>query len=327
MPRSEGQKLKLFYLRDFLLRNTDEEHTATVRDMIACLADNDIPAERKTIYADLELLEKYGLDIVQEHGKYYVGSRDFELPELKLLVDSVQASRFITGKKTQVLIKKLEKFASVYEAQQLNRQVFVTNRIKSMNESIYYNVDKIHLGIAQNRRIRFHYFEYNRAKERVFRKDGAFYEVSPYALTWNDENYYLIAFDAAADQIKHYRVDKMTDITVTDAEREGRDAFDSLDMGLYSRKVFGMFSGVERVVRLRMANHLIGAVLDRFGKDVMVIPDGPDYFTIQVSVEVSPQFFGRVSAFGADARILGPEDVVDQMRAHLRAVSAQYGEG
>lgn len=324
MARREGQKLKLFYLRDYLLRNTDEGHPATMRDLLGYLEQNDIPAERKSVYADLELLGEYGLDIVQDHGKYYVGSREFELPELKLLVDSVQSSKFITGKKTAALIRKIEKLTSVYEAQQLNRQVFVANRIKSMNESIYYNVDKLHTGIGQQRKIRFHYFEYNLAKERVFRRNGALYEVSPYALTWDDENYYLIAFDSAADRIKHYRVDKMTDIAVTENPREGRDAFESLDLGIYSRKVFGMFSGQERTVRLRMANHLIGAVLDRFGKDVLVIPDGPDHFTVQVSVEVSPQFFGHLCAFGGDAALLGPADVVAQMRAHVQAVSRQY---
>jgi predicted DNA-binding transcriptional regulator YafY len=172
MARSERQKLKLLYLRDYLLRNTDEQHPVTMKQMIAYLDQNDIPAERKSIYTDIELLRTYGMDIIQESGNYYVGSRYFELPELKLLVDSVQSSKFITYKKTGSLIKKIEEMASIYEAQLLNRQVYVTNRIKSMNESIYYNVDEIHNGIAHNRKIRFHYFEYDIAKKRIFRKAG-----------------------------------------------------------------------------------------------------------------------------------------------------------
>ncbi|BAK98126.1 hypothetical protein OBV_09280 [Oscillibacter valericigenes Sjm18-20] len=295
MARSERQKLKLLYLRDYLLRNTDEQHPVTMKQMIAYLDQNDIPAERKSIYTDIELLRTYGMDIIQESGNYYVGSRYFELPELKLLVDSVQSSKFITYKKTGSLIKKIEEMASIYEAQLLNRQVYVTNRIKSMNESIYYNVDEIHNGIAHNRKIQFRYFEYTVAKERIFRKSGDFYEVSPYALTWDDENYYMVAFDSDAEIIKHYRVDKMADISITDQQRDGKEHFESLDMGTYAKKVFGMFSGEERSVRLRVANHLVGAILDRFGKDVSIVPDGDDHFTVSVDVIVSPQFFGWIS--------------------------------
>ena len=324
MARSERQKLKLLYLRDYLQRNTDEQHPVTMKQIIAHLEQNDIPAERKSIYTDIELLRTYGMDIIQESGNYYVGSRYFELPELKLLVDSVQSSKFITYKKTGSLIKKIEEMASIYEAQLLNRQVYVANRIKSMNESIYYNVDEIHNGIAHNKKIRFRYFEYTIAKERSFRKDGSFYEVSPYALTWDDENYYMVAYDSDAEIIKHYRVDKMTDISVTDQERNGKEHFDTLDMGTYAKKVFGMFSGKEKPVRLRIANHLVGAILDRFGKDVFIVPDGEDHFTVSVDVVISPQFFGWISGFGPDAVITAPDDVVDEMRRHISAINEQY---
>ena len=324
MARSENQKLKLLYLRDYLLSNTDEQHPVTMKQIIAYLGQNDIPAERKSIYSDIELLRTYGMDIIQESGNYYVGSRHFELPELKLLVDSVQSSKFITYKKTGSLIKKIEEMASIYEAQLLNRQVYVANRIKSMNESIYYNVDEIHSGIAYNKKIRFRYFEYTTAKERAFRKDGGFYEVSPYALTWDDENYYMVAYDSDAKIIKHYRVDKMTDISVTNEERGGKEHFESLDMGSYAKKVFGMFSGKEQTVRLRVANHLVGAILDRFGKDVFIVPDGEDHFTVSVDVVISPQFFGWISGFGPDAVIAAPEDVVEQMRRHISDINVQY---
>lgn len=324
MAKYSRQKLKLFYLREFLLRHSDEEHPVTIRDMIAYLAGQDISAERKSLYSDLNLLQDYGMDIVRSPKGYYIGSREFELPELKLLVDSVQSSKFITHKKTAALIHKLESLSSVYEAKQLNRQVFVMNRIKSMNESIYYNVDAVHNGIAQNRQIQFHYFEYNLKKEPVFRKNGSWYVVSPYALTWDDENYYMVAYDAQAEQIKHYRVDKMTDITMTDVLRVGADAFAALDMGVYARKVFGMFSGEERPVKLRVANHLVGAMLDRFGKDISIVPDGADHFTLLVNVVVSPQFFGWVCAFGADIEILEPASVQEQFLVHLNGILAQY---
>lgn len=326
MPRAERQKLKLFYIRDYLLKNSDETHPVTMKQILTYLAENDISAERKSVYSDIEALRSYGMDILQSAGNYYVGTRDFEIPELKLLVDSVQSSKFITYRKTGALIRKIEGLASVYEAQLLNRQVFVANRIKSMNESIYYNVDEIHSGIAEDRQIRFRYFEWNTAKEKVFRHGGGWYEVSPYALTWDDENYYLVAFDAAEGILKHYRVDKMADISVTDRERDGREVFSSLDMAVYARKVFGMFSGDEKNVKLRAANHLVGAVLDRFGKDVTIVPDGEEHFTVRVNIIVSAQFFSWVNAFGPEMMITAPQDVVGQIRAHIERLHRAYEE-
>lgn len=316
--------MKLLYLKDYLLSNTDEAHPVTLKEMIAHLASNDIQSERKSIYDDIEILREYGLDIIQDNGKYYVGSRPFEVPELKLLVDSVQSSKFITYKKTGELIKKIEQLSNIYDAQLLNRQVFVTNRIKSMNESIYYNVDDIHNGIVGNRKIRFHYFEYNTKKEPVFRKGGVFYVVSPYALTWDDENYYMVAFDSEAQKIKHYRVDKMKNIVITEEKRDGQDALSSIDLAVYAKKVFGMFSGNDQFVRLRMSNNLVGTIIDRFGKEVMIIPDGDDDFIVQVSVKVSPQFFAWICGFGSAAEIISPPDVVEQMRRHIKSIMDKY---
>lgn len=324
MAKSEKQKLKILYLRDYLLKNSDEEHPVTVKQMIAYLAENDIPAERKAVYADISALREYGMDIVQDGGAYYAGERDFQLPELKLLVDSVQASKFMTHRKTEALIRKIESLASVYQARLLNRQVYVVNRIKSMNESIYYNVDEIHSAIARDRRIRFRYFEYNAAREKVFRHDGALYEVSPYALTWDDENYYLVAYDGAADRIKHYRVDKMCDIAPTDDARQGAAAFAGTDMALYSKKTFGMFSGEERAVRLRVRDELAGVIIDRFGKDAMLIPDGEGFFSVQTDVVVSPQFFGWVCSFGGDVFITAPGDVASAMGAHMEKLCRSF---
>lgn len=328
MPRSANQKRKVLYVMQFLLRNSDEQHPVTVQQIISDLCSKGIPAERKSVYDDIEDLRRFGLDIISvRHGNfhgYYVGSREFELPELKLLVDSVQSSKFITHKKTLSLIAKIEGLASVHEAQLLSRQVFVKNRIKTMNESIYYNVDEIHSGIAQNRNIRFRYFDYTVAKERHYRHDGGFYEVSPFALTWDDENYYLLAYDSAAAVIKHFRVDKMVEITVTGVPRDGQQAYEALDMAVYARKVFGMFSGTEAHVRMRFSNQLVGAVLDRLGRDVILIPDGGEHFLVSADVIVSPQFFAWLCGFGTLAQLLGPEDVVRQMRAHVRSIAALY---
>ena len=290
MARSANQKSKLLYVRDFLLRNSDQEHPVTVNQIIGFLSQQDIRAERKSIYDDIETLRRFGLDIIQTKGDgrcgYYVGDREFQLPELKLLVDSVQASKFITHKKTVSLIKKS--------------------------------------GIAQNRQIRFHYFDYTVDKQRRFRREGGFYQVSPFALTWDDENYYMVAYDSQAQVIKHFRVDKMVDIAVLEEERDGKRAYAALDMAVYARKVFGMFSGEERRVRLRFDSRMVGAVLDRLGRDAVLVPDGPDHFTVTADVVVSPQFFAWIFGFHTLAQIVGPQDVVEEMGNYLAQVAEMY---
>lgn len=328
MARSAYQKLKPLYIMNYLLQNSDEDHLVSMSQLIEHLAAHGIPSERKSVYDDIEALRVFGLDIVQggsgKNAGYYIANRSFELPELKLLVDSVQSSKFITHKKTATLIKKIETLASIHEAQLLNRQVYVKNRIKTMNESIYYNIDAIQSGISQNKKIQFKYFEYTVQKTRHYRKDGAFYVVSPFAMTWDDENYYLVAFDSQAGIIKHYRVDKMTEISSTEEDRDGLDAYQALDMAVYARKVFGMFSGEEESVQLRFENHLVGAVLDRLGQEVFIIADGDDHFTVRADVVVSPQFFAWVTGFGAAAQIIGPDDVIEKMRQHINSVAALY---
>ncbi len=327
MPKSPNQKLKLLYLVKFLLQNSDESHPLSMAKIIEELARNDISAERKSIYDDLESLRLFGFDIVQIKGKnggYYIGARDFELPELKLLVDSVQSSKFITQDKTHKLIKKIEGLASIYDGQLLQRQVFVSNRVKSMNESIYYAVDGISDAITQNKKIKFRYFEYTVTKERRFRHDGAFYYVSPFALIWDDENYYMLAWDSDTEQFKHFRVDKMHGVSMLDEERDGTEAFQKIDMSAYSKSVFGMFGGNEQNVKIRFANYLAGAVIDRFGRDTLIVPDGEEHFTVNVNVAVSGQFYAWVFGFGTDAEIIAPADIREGMKKHAREIADKY---
>ena len=327
MAKSSNQKLKLLYLLRFLMQNSDESHPLSTAQLIEELAANNISAERKSIYDDIEALRLFGIDVIQVKGKnggYYIGERDFELPELKLLVDSVQSSKFITQDKTYKLIKKIENLASVYDGQLLQRQVFVTNRVKSMNESIYYAVDTVSDAITQNKKIRYQYFEYTVDKERRFRHDGKFYEVSPFALIWDDENYYLLAWDSESQKMKHYRVDKMFKVSMTDLEREGIKEFEKVDMSAYTKTVFGMFGGNEQKVKLRFSNKLVGVVLDRFGRDTIIIKDGDEHFTVSVNVVVSQHFLAWVFGFGTDAEIISPEEIRNEMKAQALAVAEKY---
>jgi len=309
------------------MENSDENHPVSMTRIIDELAANDISAERKSIYDDMESLRVFGLDVNHIGGKnggYYIGERDFELPELKLLVDSVQSSKFITEDKTYKLIKKIESLASVYDGQLLQRQVYVKNRVKSMNESIYYAVDAVSDAIAQNKKIRYKYFEYTVSKERKFRHDGADYLVSPFALIWDDENYYMLAWDSNAQKMKHYRVDKMHGVKVADEAREGNEEFETFDMSSYTKTVFGMFGGEEVKVKLRFVNRLAGVVIDRFGKDTMLIPDGNEHFTVNVDVVPSQHFLAWVFGFGTDVQIISPEDVMNKMKEQAQQIAAIY---
>ena len=330
MPKSSNQKLKLIYLMKILLERTDETHSITMPEIIDALAAYDISAERKSLYNDIENLRVYGLDVIgtQEDRtySYHIGNRQFELAELKLLVDSVQSAKFITAKKSNELIKKIEGFASKYEASQLQRQVFVAGRVKTMNESIYYNVDRIHAAIAENSRITFQYFQWNVDKKMELRHDGALYEVSPWSLSWDDENYYMIGYDTEAQLIKHYRVDKMLHIRMSGESREGKEHFKKLDMADYAKKSFGMFRGKETSVKMLVNNSLAGVIIDRFGKDVMMIPEDEDHFRVNVDVHVSKQFLGWVFSLGETVKIIGPDEVVEQMRGEARRLMEQYGE-
>lgn len=328
MPKSPNQKLKLLYLMKIMLERTDETHSITMPEIIEALSSYGIHAERKSIYSDIESLRMYGIDIIgtQEDRTYYyhVGSRQFELAELKLLVDSVQSAKFITEKKSNELIKKIEGFASKYEATQLHRQVFVAGRVKTMNESIYYNVDRIHTAIAENSRITFQYFQWNVDKKMELRHDGALYEVSPWALSWDDENYYLIAYDSKKKIIKHFRVDKMLSIQSNGKRREGKDVFQKFDTAAYARKIFGMYGGEEEWVKLECKNDMAGVIVDRFGKDVSMIRKDTEHFVVNVEVAASRQFLAWVMGLGDGVKITEPEALVEKMRQEIKRLQTQY---
>ena len=328
MAKGENQKLKMLYLVKILSEETDDEHSLTTQDIITKLAKYDVNAERKALYRDFEELKAFGLDIISEQiGRnvyYHLGHRDFELPELKLLVDSVQSAKFITEKKSKDLIKKLEALVSKYEAKHLQRQVVISGRVKTMNESVYYNVDAIHESISSDKQIRFQYFQWTVKKKMELRKDGAWYVLSPWGLMWDDEYYYMLAYDAEDEMIKHYRVDKMLNIDIVDCKREGQKAFKSFDMPRYSKSLFGMFSGEQTSVTLEGTNDMAGVLIDRFGKDIMLHSIDEEHFSAIVEVAISKQFRGWVIALGENIRITAPKTVVEQMQEEAKRLCRQY---
>ncbi len=328
MAKQANQKLRILHVMKYFLEQTDESHPVTSRQVLEHLERMDMPAERKTFYDDVETLKAFGMDIVSarqgSQTVYALASREFELPELKLLVDSVQSSRFITTKKSGDLIRKLEALCSTHEGKRLHREVVVSRRVKTMNESIYYIVDEIQSAIQEDKPISFRYYEFNTKRERVFRHDGQRYLVSPFALMWDDENYYLLAYDSAAGFIKHYRVDKIDSPRRESGPRQGKEAFAALDMAAYSDSHFGMFSGTAERVRLEFENRLAGPVIDRFGSDVMLVPADESHFTVTVSAAVNLQFFGWLCGFGSAVRILSPESAKTAMAEHVKSIAALY---
>ena len=311
-----------------MLEKTDDDHYITMPEIMEELATYDVTADRKSIYTDLRDLSVLGVEVegepVVNRYHYHVVERPFELPELKLLVDSIQSSKFITEKKTNTLIKKLEKLVSKYDAQRLQRQVYVSGRIKTMNESIYYTVDAIHNAISENKKIKFQYFQWNVKKEMELRHGGAWYHISPWGLSWDDENYYLIAYDSSEGIIKHFRVDKMLYIKSNGKGREGRQAFKSFDMAAYARKMFGMYGGKEEWVRIECDNSFAGVMIDRFGKEVSMIRLDDKRFAVNVEVAVSRQFLAWIIGLGEGVKLVGPDNVVEMMNAEIDRLIKQY---
>lgn len=327
MAANSKLKLKPLYIMKILLEKSDEKHPLTVNEIINELAFYDISAERKSVYADIDLLETFGLDVICEKGrsnKYFIGEREFELPELKLLVDVVQSSKFITYKKSKELIKKIEKLTSVYEAKDLHRQVIVNDRVKTMNESIYYNVDAIHQAIQLCMKVKFKYFDYTVNKQLKFRKNGDFYCVDPYALTYTDENYYLIAYHKKYNDISHFRVDRMTDIEVSDEKRPEVKAFKDFNVAKYSKKVFQMFSGEMHRVELELDNSLINAVIDKFGKEINIFDKTEESFKISIEVATTGTFFGWLVMFGDKIKIVSPQSACHEFKEYLLNVTNLY---
>ena len=325
MAKAPGQKLKLLYIIKFLSENTDENHPASTSDIIAYLEANGVHSQRKSVYDDVEKLCNFGYVIIQFlsrfGGGYYIAGREFELAELKLLVDAVQSSRFITTKKSRSLIRKLEQMAGKYDAGKLQRQVYVAGRIKTENESIYYSIDTIHRAIQENRQIRFQYLDWNLNKELVPRANSERC-VSPWALIWQDENYYLAAYDSNDSVMKHYRVDKMGRVEVLKEARTGMEQFSKVDLAAYTNQIFGMYGGREEIVTIQFPNRLIGVVLDRFGREADIRQMPEEVFRIRAKVMVSGQFYGWLAGIGGEAVIVSPVSVREQYRQWLADILA-----
>lgn len=326
MPKSDNQKLKILYILDYLEKNSHEQHPIKTSELISMLdRQHRISCDRKTVYSDIAALQEYGIDIVSVPGKnggYYIGSpRNFQLSELKLLIDAVQSSRYLTESKSRELIEKLCDECNEHDAGLLRRNVLVSGRIKSMNESILYNVDAIQEAISNAVQIRFRYFDWDLGGKRRYREKE--YLASPYGLCQDHENCYLLAL-SQRHGVTPYRVDRMTDIQLTQDKRIPCPELTGKALIEHANRLFQMYSGDAVNVKMRFHRDLINVAIDRFGKDTMLIPDGEDYFNFTVPVAVSPMFISWVIGFGSKAKILYPDAVAEQCRQMCRDAMEQY---
>ncbi|MGO5313265.1 helix-turn-helix transcriptional regulator [Bilifractor sp. LCP21S3_A7] len=324
----QRQKLRMLFIYSILREMTDEDHILSASELGNILKGRyNIETDRRSIYGDIDTLREWGADIVirkgRDHG-YFIGEREFEIPELRMLVDAVQVSKSITEKKSGELIEKLIGFVGEPQRKLLEKQIILYNRPKAKNETVFYVTDAIHSAIYENRQITFQYVEWTVRKEYRFRRNGARYRVSPWALIWDDENYYLIAYEKESDMMRHYRVDKMMNLEIEPEPREGKNLAKDFDPAVFEKKTFGMFSGEDVRVTLICDNRFAGVIIDRFGIDSILIPAGADRFTVMVPVTVSPQFFGWLTALGSGIQILRPERIRRAYLEYLGQVAERY---
>lgn len=311
-------KIRLLCLLRLLYERTDEEHPLTTNDIEAFFADRDTVVDRKTIKNDVNTLTECGFNIVTTRGaqnSYFLGSRLFELPELKLLIDAVEASKFITTKKSAELAGKLMTLAGKYRAEELNRHLYIADRVKPLNEKIYYTVDGIHTAINRKKQISFRYFAYNAERKRVYRNDGKRYRFSPYGLMWNEDHYYAVGYSEKHGKIITFRVDRIVELEIL--ENDAVPPSSDFSLPEFAREVFDMYDGQTQTVTLKCKNEMMKVILDRFGDSVVTKPLDVGHFQAEAEVSVSRTFFGWVFQFCGDIQILAPRRVLEQYRKML----------
>ena len=328
MARGRKQKLKLFYLYKVFRENSDKTHPLTMPQIVELLEAYGVDANRKALYDDIEALRLFGIDIEKKkeglYTYYYATNRPFELAEMKILVDAVQASKFISEKETKVLIQKLLFLVGESDARLLERDVHVPGRIKNMSESVYHAVDVFFRAQYLDHQLRFHYFRWNLQGEKELRRNGDYYNVSPWNLIYDDEKYYLVGYDHLHKEIRHFRLDKMLDVEEVDLKRKGITKFRQVNKAKYTQQHFRMYGGEIQTVTLLCDNEMSNAIVDRFGHNVKMMPVDEGHFEVSVETAVSDQLLGWVIARGGGVKITGPEDVVSGLRELVERVGKKH---
>ena len=328
--KSDSKKLTLIYLQQLFLEKTDDKHYVSMSEILSYLEERDVFVDRRTIYTDLKLLDYTGFKIEgkAEKGnyKYCHPTRLFDTSELKFLIDSIAASKFLTDKKSKELIAKVKTLGKNFENDVLNRGVLSPKRIKTMNDAVFKNLDTLYAAISSNSQISFQYMRWNSQRKLEPSSKGYTFIVSPCAVSLSDDNYYLIAFDGKSQELRHFRIDKMRTIKLTFEPRKGKDVFKSFDIVDYSRKTFGMFSGKEETVTIEAPHRLAGVFIDRFGEAANIRKnfDNPDKFLVRIAVNVSPQFYAWIFGLGKDVKIISPESIKEDFIKTTTDILSNY---
>lgn len=332
MAGVQKSKLKLLYLADILKKKTDENNYLAATEICDELAKLDIPAERKSIYKDIEILRKYGFDIIhtgsKNRGGYFMGAREFELAEIRLLSDAVQAANFISQKKTKQLVEKIESFASESQAKVLHSQVYVDNRPKCKNEEIYYTINLLDEAISQGVKVSFLYTKRKITDEFKTAKEEKQFKVSPFALIWSDDHYYLVCNNEKYDNLMHLRIDKIKKLEVLDEHSrhfsEVSDYKTSFDSADYASKLFNMFSGEPKPIELVCNNDVLDPILDRFGENVRIQKVDDEHFLIRTNAVVSQGLVSWILGFGDRIKVRTPNNLIYDVTKNAQDIVDLY---
>lgn len=318
MAQENWQKIKLLKLIDLLRQETDEQHPLTTMQICARMEEMDIPCDRRTLSKDIALLNDMGIEIqwnwVGKEKGYYTEDRAFSVPELKILIDAVQAASFITPAKTEDLIKKIAELGGMNRANILQSNLVCFNTRKHNNESIYYNVDAIETALQTKKKIIFKYFDLGVNGEKVYRRDGHHYVVEPVALVFNEDNYYAVVYSSKHDNTANYRVDRMDMVEVIEESVSERALEFRSDVPEYTEQAIKMYGGEQIAVVLEFDSKLAGVVYDRFGESTKMIESADDRYVATVKVQLSPTFWGWLFQFGNQMKVISPDTVIEEYK-------------
>lgn len=329
MPR-ENQKLKLLYLAKIFLEETDGKTGLTMPQIIEHLREYGISAERKALYRDIKALREFGMDIQRYNRspmQYALANREFSQPELLLLVDAVQSSRFLDIEKSRELIDSIRALASKRQRETLSKRMHVEGRIKMQNESVFYNVDIVQEAIQAHRRVSFHYFKYDVEKKKVRQHGGDRYLETPVELIYSDGYYYLVTYNDKHDGFTNYRVDRMTEVMVSDEPATRNERIASFDPEAYTAQAFSMFNGEPKTISLIVDGEVMSSIVDRFGSDVESHALDGSHARVYARVKVSDVFYGWLAQFGTKVRVEKPRSVVQGYTEYLQRIVSAYRQG
>lgn len=331
MGKENFSKIKLLKLWEILKQESDEDHPLSTGEVLDRLAKYGIQCDRRTLYKDIAVLNRFGYEVLYVHGQhsnlYYVVDRSFDVPELRVLIDAVQAASFITAKKTTELVDKIACLGGSNRAEILKRNIVEFNTTKHSNESIYYSINTIEDGIFSGRKISFQYFDLDCNGKRKFRKEGERYIVNPESMVFANDNYYLVCYDDKHKNTASYRIDRMFDVRVTDVPINESARPKGLNVSEHRKQSFSMFGGRTVTVSFEADANLLDAVYDKFGEKTPVVAEKNGKIRFTAAVQLSPVFFGWCCTFGSKLKIIAPESVVNEMKAHMVEITEMYLSG